>query len=150
MEHHNENFWNQIKTLIYGLFVYLKIDTEPILVLTVLMCIDTLLGIIKVIRLKPNTFSAKDLFLGFGSKLAFLLLPLTLALIGKNLHYDFTMLVVVAIKILTISEGISIISNLISIKTKKEIENYDIITGFLKYIRTLLINMATYFMKNKK
>lgn len=149
MEHHNENFWNQIKTLIYGVFIYLKIDTEPVTVLSILMTIDTILGLIKVFRIDPKEFSMKALFFGYLSKLAFLLLPVTIALIGKNLKMDFTIFVVLSLKILTIGEGISIISNMISIKTKEEVKNYDIITKFLKYIRTVFINIGSALLKNK-
>jgi hypothetical protein len=43
--------------------------------------------------------------------------------------------------LLIVSDGISIISNIIAIKTKKEVENFDAMTLILKSIRNRLIQL---------
>ena len=55
---------NELKLMLYGVFVYLEMDIEIVKVLFYLMVIDTILGVIKTIVLK-KAFSFKVLALGF-------------------------------------------------------------------------------------
>lgn len=134
---------NQLKTLVYSVFIYLNMDTEPVTIFVYLMLADTVLGAIKVLRINPTKFSFKELLLGFVVKPALLVFPMTIALIGKGIDYNLTILVSLSIKILIVSEGISIISNLISIKTKEETQDFDIITKLLKKTRSFLMGLAS-------
>lgn len=140
---------NEIKTLLYGIFIYLNISIEPVVVLTYLMLIDTILGSIKVLRINYTKFSFRELLIGFVSKFAFLLLPIGIALAGKGLHYDWRIVVEISIKILIVSEAISILSNMIAIKTKEEVADFDIITRFLKKLRNILITLGENLLKKK-
>lgn len=133
---------NQLKTLIYSVFIYLNMDTEPVTIFCYLMLADTILGAIKVLRIDYTKFSFKDLIIGFVIKPALLIFPMTIALIGKGIGYDLSLIVSLSIKLLIVSEGISIISNLISIKTKEETKDFDIITKLLKKTRSYLILIA--------
>ncbi|MFK7113478.1 phage holin family protein [Flavobacterium oreochromis] len=138
---------NEVKILLYGVVLYLDLDIEIVKVLFFLMVIDTFLGIIKAIVLN-NIFSFKKLALGFVSKLAILLIPVALALMSKGLNYDFKWFVTIVIDLLIVSDGISIFSNIIAIKTKKEIENFDALTQLLKAIRNLLIRFFKKLLKS--
>lgn len=131
---------NEMKLLLYGIFIYLEIDIEIVKVLFYLMVIDTFLGIIKTIVLN-NPFSFKKLALGFVSKLAVLLIPTALALMSIGLNYNFKWFVTIVMDLLIVSDGISIISNIIAIKTKKEVENFDAMTLILKSVRDRLIQL---------
>lgn len=141
---------NELKMLIYGLFMYLDINVESITILAVLMGLDTFFGSVKVFRIDHTQFKFKLLLLGFVSKIAFLLIPLVVALAGKGLGYQLTLLVDIAIKILIASETISIISNAIAIKTKKDVEDYDIITKLLKYLRNTFVKISEALLTNLK
>ena len=141
---------NEFKVLIYALFMYLKIDVEAISILASLMCIDTLFGSVKVIRIDYKEFTFRRLMLGFISKMAFLLLPIVVALAGKGLGYELRVIVEISIKLLIASEVISIFSNGIAIRTKKDVYDYDIITGFLKYIRNAFITFSEALLKTLK
>ncbi|NQY30141.1 MAG: phage holin family protein [Flavobacteriaceae bacterium] len=136
---------NELKLLLYGVFVYLEMDIEIVKVLFYLMVIDTILGVIKTIVLK-KTFSFKVLALGFVSKLAVLLIPMALALMSKGLNYNFKWFVTIVMDLLIVSDGISIFSNAIAIKTKKEVENFDALTTVLKAIRNALIQLFKKFL----
>lgn len=138
---------NEIKILIYSFFVFLDIDTNIVKILFYLMIIDTLIGVIKTIALN-NRFVFKKLLLGFVSKLAIILIPMAVALMGKGLSYDFSLFVTVVLDIIIVSEGISIFSNAIAIKTKKEVQDFDPITKLLIAIRTGLINLFKRFISN--
>ena len=131
---------NELKLLLYGIFIYLEMDREIVKVLFYLMVIDTALGIIKTIVLN-NFFSFKKLALGFVSKPAVLLIPTALALMSKGLSYNFKWFVTIVMDLLIVSDGISIISNIIAIKTKREVENFDAMTVILKSVRNSLIQL---------
>lgn len=141
---------NEFKMLFYGLFMYLDIDVEAISVLATLMCVDTFFGSVKTFRIDYTQFKFKKLLLGFVSKIAFILIPLVVALAGKGLGYELKMLVEVSIKILIASETISIMSNGIAIKTKKDVQDYDIITTLLKYLRNVFIKLSEALLTNLK
>ena len=70
-----------------------------------------------------------------------MLIPTALALMSKGLNYNFKWFVTVVMDLLIVSDGISIISNIIAIKTKKEVENFDAMTLILKSIRNRLIQL---------
>ncbi|MBB4804670.1 hypothetical protein HNP37_004767 [Flavobacterium nitrogenifigens] len=129
---------NELKLLLYGIFIYLEMDTGIVKVLFYLMIMDTFLGVVKTIVLN-NHFTFKKLAVGFVSKLAVLLIPTALALMSKGLNYNFNWSVTAVMNLLIVSDGISIISNIIAIKTKKEVENFDAITLILNSIRSRLI-----------
>ena len=141
---------NELKMFLYGLFMYLKIDIEAITILATLMCIDTLFGSVKIFRIDYRQFKFKILLLGFLAKITFILIPMVVALTGKGLGYDFKLLVNISIKNLICSETISIISNSIAIRTKKDVEDYDIITQFLKYLRNTFIKISDSLLSSLK
>lgn len=141
---------NELKMLLYGLFMYLNINTETIQILSWLMLIDTMFGATKALRINYKSFSFRFLMLGLATKLMFILLPLVIALIGKGLGYNFKFLVDISLKILVVSEGISIFSNAIAIRTKKEVKDFDLITRFLKYVRDYFLKIAETLLTTAK
>jgi hypothetical protein len=141
---------HNFKGMLYGLFVYLDINTETISILATLMVIDTFFGSVKTFRIDYTKFKFKLLLLGFCSKIAFLMIPVVVAFAGKGLGYELKVLVDISIKILIASETISIISNAIAIKTKKDTQDYDIITTFLKYLRNVFVKVSEALLVNLK
>lgn len=132
---------NEVKAAIYGAFIFLNIDADIVHILTLLMLLDTVFGIAKAFVL-GDKISFKILFFGLTTKSLILLIPMTLALVGKGLKaYDFTPLVDVVLKILVVSEGLSIFTSMYSIKTKKRVENIDFVTMLLSSIRKGLMKL---------
>lgn len=129
-----ENVLNLIKSLLYALFVYIGIDKDVAMILFVLMMIDSGLGIVKALRLGYK-FSFRRLAWGIVIKLTLLVVPMIVALVGKGLGMDFKLFVVAIINILIVNEGISCVTNILSAKTKKVIENTDFVTKLLELIR---------------
>lgn len=125
---------NFAKGVMYGMFAYLNINTDVVFVLFVLTFLDMFLGVVKALRL-GRRFKFKKLLWGLVTKLSVLIIPVILAFMGKGLDYDFTWFVTAILNILVLSEGFSCISNIISIKDKKEVNNEDYITLLLKKIR---------------
>ena len=125
----------EIKAAIYTAFIFLNIDLDIVKILTILMCLDTIFGITKSLVLGDKV-SFKILFFGLSTKMLVLLIPMTLALIGKALKgYDFTPIVNIVLKVLVVAEGISIFTSMYSIKTKQKVENIDFISMLLNSIR---------------
>lgn len=144
-----DKYLNEFKAFAYSIFIYLEIDGDTVKILFWLMVIDTVFGIAKVFSLGQE-FNLRKLVLGIISKLSLLVIPLTIALIGKGLSYDFKVFVDVVLKILIVSDGISILTNILSIRTKREVKNVDIITALLITIRKYFIKLANGFLKNIK
>ena len=131
---------NELKALLYALFIYLGIKTGIVEILFYLMIIDSILGILKALRL-GNKFSFVILGYGMISKLTILIVPMIVALVGKGLQMDFTYFVIATINILIVNEGISCITNILTIRTKKQIENTDFMTKFIELIRGYFISI---------
>jgi len=129
--------WLALKSFLYGALIFLDIDYNVVSYLAILMAADTLLGIIKTITL-GNKFSFKKLVWGMITKVSVLIVPMILALTAKALSFDFTWFVNAVLDILVVAEAFSAITNIISIKEKKELENTDYITQLLKRVRSAL------------
>lgn len=124
-----------VKSFIYGVFVFLDIDVNIVKILAILMAIDTVLGVIKSIRLNRK-ISVRILIWGMITKVSVLIVPMILALTAKALNFDFTWFVHAVLNILVVSEAFSSITNIISIKDGKELENTDFITRLLYSVRS--------------
>jgi hypothetical protein len=84
------------------------------------------------------------------SKYALLFIPLTIAIMAKSLEMDWTMMLDWFLKIMCVSEGISILGNGISIKTRKEVKDFDLITKLFKIIREMFIGIGEEMLKRIK
>lgn len=138
-----DNHLNEIKTALYSCFIFLNIDTDVVQILCYLMLIDTLSGIVKSVSLNKR-FEFKILFFGLCSKLLILLIPMVIALVGKGISktYDFTPVLDAVLKVLVVSEGLSIITNFYVVKTGKTVKNIDIVTMLLTKIRSYMQRFA--------
>lgn len=134
-----------IKTLIYGMFMALEIDANVVLILAYLMLADTVVGVIKAGRL-GETINFKKLLWGMITKVSVLIVPMVLALVAKGLSFDFKWFVNAVLDILVVAEGFSVLTNIIAIKEKREIENSDIITRLLGVIRNGMMNVINGLM----
>ena len=146
------NLLNIAKSVFYGLFVYLGIRTGTVEVLFYIMMFDSCLGIIKALRMGVK-FSFKILLWGLVVKMLILSIPVLLALMGKGLELDFTKFVVVVMNIIIVSEGISCVTNIISIRVRRQIENTDYITMTLhlikKTLEALIKKMLSFISESK-
>ncbi|HAY3545183.1 TPA: phage holin family protein [Elizabethkingia anophelis] len=135
------------KYALYALFAYLNIEAEVITILSVLMIIDTFCGITKSLRL-GNKFNISVMAWGFATKFLILIIPLVVALMGKPIHKDFTWAVDITIRVLIVNEGLSILANIASVYSRNNIQNVDLISKLLGWIRNIFIGIATNLMKN--
>ena len=138
------------KYMLYALFAFLDIDSEVVEILFYLMLIDTISGIWKVIRVPELRFSFKELRLGFISKLMILFIPMSVALVAKGVGFDFKGFVTIIVKLLVVEQGISIVTNGIAIKQRKDLKNEDYVSMILHAIRDYFIGFVTTMVDNIK
>ena len=136
----------KIKILVYALFAYLNVDSEPFFILMVLMCVDSFMGALKAIRLGQK-FCFRKMLTGISLKLAFLVIPLLIALMGKGLGYDFHHPVSITLSILSISEMYSILGNIYTAKNKRVIDRLDVVSELLLVLRFALRKMIRSMMR---
>lgn len=141
-----DELYNTAKGLAYIGFIFLGIGVGVVKILFLLMMLDSILGSMKALRL-GNKFSLKTLSWGIVIKLSILIIPVIIALMAKALSFDFKYFVIAVMDIIIVSEGISCITNIISIKTKKEIKNTDFITMLLYAIKRALTGIIRRSMK---
>ena len=134
--------WEYITYLIYAAFAYLSLDIDIVKILMWLMIIDTFFGAIKAVRVVKIKFSLKTMLWGILTKATILTIPMILALVALGLGYDFIWLIDIVIKILVLHEGISIITNMISIRQNKDIVNADIVSVMLLKIREVFTDLV--------
>lgn len=135
----NKFFLEFFKYAVYGVFVYLNINADMVFILSLLMLGDMFFGIIKAMRLDIK-IKISIMMWGFVTKLSLLTIPMVVALMGKALGKDFVWAVDFAIKMLIVNEGFSILANIISIKQKKDIENFDFVSLMVNTLRDFVIN----------
>ena len=135
-----------IKMAFYALFAYLEINVESFFILMIFMCADSILGAMSSIRV-GDKFKFSIFYWGFISKLCILIIPLLVALLAKNVGQDFSMAIVITIKLLTVSEFYSSVGHTITIKKKKRIEKVDINTLILQGIREVMVRQAKSLIK---
>ena len=76
--------------------------------------------------------------MGLTVKFSFLLIPLAIALMAKQLDHDLALVIHIVTSILTVSEGYSIFGNLLSAKMKKEFDNIDAVSLMLIGLRKII------------
>ena len=130
-----KDFAEEVKILLYMAFAFLNIDVDIAKIIFYLMMIDTFSGYIKCMVIKDMSFSFRTLYIGLLSKVVILLIPMTLALMGIGLGYDFTPVMDAVLRLVILSEGISIMTNVLSIRDKKTYENKDYLAILVRFIR---------------
>jgi len=147
MENHINDYVNQLKLFIYGVFLYLNIEKELAMIVIAMIFADMFFGSLKSIFIKELTFQWSDFYKGLIKKSLLLIIVMVLALISKGLGFtDFKIVPTIVMKAMVLSEGISVINNARSIFDGKEHKSSDLITlimekiaGFLKmYLDKLL------------
>lgn len=139
--------FKEIKLFVYPAFAYLSINIEVAKIFVYLMLIDTATGFFKSILMPNEKTSFKILLTGVCTKSVLLLIPIVLALCSKGLGYDLRFLPDTVMKLFIVAETFSIITNFYIMKTGKKIENIDLVSKTILFIRQSLLQ---YFQKLTK
>jgi phage-related holin len=143
-----EKYINEIKGFLYGLVVYLQIDAYVAKILIALIITDMVSGSIKSAMLPEMTFKKSVLSVGLLKKSVLLIIIMTLALVAKGVGIeDFKIGVSIAMKIMVLNEGLSIIYNCRSMYDMKEYKSNDFISLLLEKIGNLIVFTMEKLMK---
>jgi len=134
-----KSYSEALKIFLYGLFAILNLNLDIVHIIMWMMLIDTVTGIVKVIRLKELKFTFTGFYMGLMTKFIVLLIPMTLALMALGLGYDFKWAVDSTLRLIILSEGISIFTNILSAKDNKKYQNKDYLSVLLHWVRNKLI-----------
>jgi hypothetical protein len=135
-----------LKIVAYFVFAYLGIGIETFMILMIFMSLDSVVGAVKSVRLGYK-FKFKILLMGFTLKLCFLIIPLTISLLGKALGYDFSSVVHISMSVLIVAEAYSILGNIYAAKNKEKIDKIDAVSmlliGLRRAIKKILMNLIS-------
>jgi len=136
---------NILKCLFYTFFALVNINYDLAIFLFAAMMFDMGSGVVKAIVLKEKV-SPKIFMLGFIAKLMLLVIPFTVAVLGIALNMEFTWTADLAIRVLLANECLSILANILSVKNKKKVENIDLVSIFIGWIRKTAISTFEKFL----
>lgn len=131
------------------LITFINTNGEQIFILIVLMSFDFVTGIMKSRKLCKR-FTRYKLETGFYIKFGTLLLPFLFAFTSRGIGYDITAFISFFLGITIIIEFYSIIGNIYTIRTGKELEDKDLLSFALLSIRKKTEEELIKKMKDKK
>jgi len=138
-----------IKSILLGFYIViasyinsLGLGDSPIFIsFSILLLIDYFTGLLKAYALGESITSNKMKY-GIVSKLIIIILPFIFKIAAKGAGSDVENLMDTMLLILMLSEVYSIIANMYSIKTGKELPEFDVISILGKKIRDYLLRLS--------
>ncbi|WP_353166958.1 phage holin family protein [Empedobacter brevis] len=140
---------NIIKCFFYGFFALINLNYDLAIFLFAAMMIDMAMGVVKAIVLNDK-ISPRIFMFGFATKLLLLIIPFTVAVLGIALNMNFTWTADLAVRVLLANECLSILANILSVKNRKKVENIDLVTIFIGWIRKTSVSTFEKFLTNNK
>lgn len=146
-------FNTTIKNIMVGFIPFLLggLSHTSILVLTIFLIVDVLTGIIASVRVDGiRKLSSRTLSFGILFKFLILLVPLIVVWTGIGIGIDLLVFAVWSINMLIVSEALSILGNISTIKTGQHVQEVDAVNIVFKKIRKLLISFLERETTNNK
>ena len=121
-------------------FMLAGLDKTSVMILTIFLMIDVTTGLISSVRMGGwKKLSSRTLSFGIIFKMLTLLIPLVVVWTGKGIGLDLMIFAVWAINLLIVSEALSIIGNIYTIKTGEPVKELDAVNLILtKFKKTLI------------
>lgn len=129
--------FNFLLWAVAGAVTYSGLSTEPLERLLILIIIDTFFGSIKSILVGKN-FTTHRLTRGVIGKIGLITIPFVFALAAQSVGADATAISLYAINIIILAEAYSIIANIYTIRTKKDLPEWEVTSIFLHKIQSLI------------
>lgn len=136
-----QSLLNDIKILVYAVFIYLNIEAQVMELLFWVMLADTILGVLAAlyekkedgsVKINLYNFSISTLISGLFAKFALLFIPGLSSLFLMSIGYDEAVWITsYAVRVIIASEVISGLSNIQRIRTGEEIKNKDYISKLI-------------------
>ena len=127
------------KNFSYIVAVFVSLSPESYSILAVFMIVDTFTGIVRSGVIKGwKSVTSHELTSGILAKCLVILVPFLLALAGKGIGLQLDIIAKSALNVLILSELYSILSNIQSIRLKKDIAEFDAVNYLLGTLRAFL------------
>lgn len=141
-----------LKNLGYIPAILLGLSLESYTILAVLMLLDTIFGVIRTgVVHGGRSIKSYKLAAGIISKLSIILIPVLLAWAGRGAGINLITLAQGTLGVLILAETYSILSNIYSIRVRKDIHEYDAVSAILLWVRSLIESIIkTTVDKSKK
>lgn len=134
-----------IMSLMYIPFVtacnYFNISSESLGILAILLVIDYVTGVAKTYVINKEDIRSYRAIAGIIAKVSVLLVPITLAVAGKQINYDLSAFVDTVISMLVLAEVYSIIGNIRVIQTGKHVYEIDAVSFVLAKISNIIVEL---------
>ncbi|OLS16008.1 MAG: hypothetical protein RBG13Loki_0386 [Promethearchaeota archaeon CR_4] len=128
-----------IKNFGYIPAIFFGLSTEAYGILALLMIVDTITGVIRVGVVHGwRSVNSHNLSFGILSKMCLILVPVVVSVAGTGAGVDLTMIAKGALSVIILSEGYSILGNVQSIRSRKDIDEFDAINFLLSRLRKML------------
>jgi len=131
------------KNLMIGFIPFLLagLDQTSIAILSAFLVVDVITGLIATVRVGGwRKLTSRTLSFGILFKFLVLLVPLVVVWTGKGIGLDLSMFAIWAINMLIVSEALSIIGNISTIKTGEPIKEIDAVNLILNKFKSLLMS----------
>lgn len=139
----------KIRSFVLGYLLFLEIDLNMMNPLVVLIGIGIIMELGKFLALKISVGFFRIVVM-FILKMLMIFLPVSIAVMGKGLGYDWVWLIFLCTWILIVNEGISIFCDFISIRRKEEVKKYDLILVFSEFLVGYMVTMGNEVMNKIK
>ena len=124
--------------------MYLGINPDSVVILTIFIVLDIFAGIIKSITLYgPRSIKSSIFERGVVAKMLIIGIPVNLALAGKGIGFDLAPLAQGTITVLILSEFYSILGNFYAIRTGTERVEFDAVAYVVNNLKKLLRTFIT-------
>lgn len=134
------HFKNWILTFIP--LILAGLDMTNMTILGVFIFLDIITGVISSVRLNGwSTFSSRTLSFGIIFKLFIILVPLIVVWAGQGVGFDLHIIAVWSMNILILSEALSILGNIHTIKTGVTVKEVDAVNSMFKKLRSVLVGL---------
>jgi toxin secretion/phage lysis holin len=135
-----------IKALVFSIFIAFNIDPSQAGLLLVFIFVDSFFGVIKSIKLKDKV-SFEIFIWGITTKLAIFLIPFLVAYMALAFKHDLAWIINVFIYIIAVNELVSILGNIVSIKTGNRYSNTDFVAITINTLRSFFMNRIKVLIK---
>lgn len=125
----------------FGMWQQLGVDGMVVSALSILMLIDTFLGVTESIMHRGGTsFKSLNLWVGFMSKITLLILLAALSLVGLIFKIDPHQLLLTTMMVLALAELYSILGHIYTIRTNQKTTEFDAVKELLKALRKFVLS----------
>lgn len=136
------------------LFAYTGLSHEAVGILALLLALDVITALIRVAITNPKDLSSKTGLVGIISKCLTFMIPFIIVIVGKGAGIPMQGFATMAVTVLVVFEGWSVIGNIGQIRSKDTTLNeYDAVSNLIKrtqnMFKAILDNIYTSSNQNK-